>query len=270
MGESGAYGSWPNSIDIPLSARIVPDPAPGMPESECFPLLIELKMTRPLLAALLTAALGFCALGVAADEAAAKSRPEAKASLVPAKQLKKPRAKPRFKLSHRHVALGEAVRLRGSVRPGGRRAFKVVVRGPRSAVLKKRTDRRGRYRQRWRPKRPGIYRLRAYAGHNGRARGGAAVRKTITVYRPAHASWYGPGFYGNRTACGQTLTPGTLGVAHKTLPCGTKLRLKNGKRRVTVRVIDRGPFIPGREFDLTYATKLRLGFGDLGTVYASR
>src|SRR5690606_35013285 len=114
---------------------------------------------------------------------------------------------------------------------------------------------------------PGVYKIRAFAGHNGKARGGAGTRRSVVVYRPAHASWYGPGFFGGRTACGQTLTSGTLGVAHKTLPCGTKVRLRHGKRRVTVRVIDRGPFIPGREYDLTYATKQKLRFGDLGTVY---
>lgn len=193
-----------------------------------------------------------------------------KTSRASVKKAKKPRAKPMLKLSHRHVKLGEAVRLRARVRPGGSRRYKVVVKGPKSDVLRSRTTRKGRYRAKWRPSRPGVYKIRAFAGHNGKARGGAGTRRSVVVYRPAHASWYGPGFFGGRTACGQTLTSGTLGVAHKTLPCGTKVRLRHGKRRVTVRVIDRGPFIPGREYDLTYATKQKLRFGDLGTVYASR
>ncbi len=54
------------------------------------------------------------------------------------------------------------------------------------------------------------------------------------------ASWYGPGFYGNRTACGQTYTPEILGVAHLELPCGTPLTLTYGGRSITVPVIDRG------------------------------
>lgn len=197
---------------------------------------------------------------------------ESKASRAKAKKKKapKPRAIPGLKLSHRHVNLGGAVRLRARVRPGGRRRYKVVVKGPDGEILRSRTNRRGHFRARWRPTRPGVYKLRAFAGHNARARGGAGTRRTVIVYRPAYASWYGPGFFGGRTACGQTLTSGTLGVAHKTLPCGTKVRLRHGGRKVTVRVIDRGPFIPGREYDLTWATKQKLRFGDLGTVYSSR
>lgn len=235
-------------------------------------MLTEQTLPRPLLAALATLVFGLStiALSPAAGAAGTPKGAAATSSLVPLKHLKKPRAKPQMKISHRHVNLGQAVRLKGLVKPAGRRTFKVVVRGPRGTVFRKRTSKNGLYRQRWKPQRPGVYRLRAYAGHNGRARGGVGPRRTVTVYRPAYASWFGPGFYGNRTACGQTLTSGTLGVAHKTLPCGTKLRLRHGKRKVTVRVIDRGPFIPGREFDLTYATKKRLGFGDLGVVYSSR
>ena len=80
------------------------------------------------------------------------------------------------------------------------------------------------------------------------------------------ASWYGPGFYVNRTACGQTYTPEILGVAHKTLPCGTLLTLTYGTRAVTVAVIDRGPYIAGRTIDLSNATKLALGCTDLCTL----
>lgn len=81
------------------------------------------------------------------------------------------------------------------------------------------------------------------------------------------ASWYGPGFYGNRTACGQVYTPEILGVAHRTLPCGTMLRLEFGGRSVTVPVIDRGPFIAGRTLDLSNATRAALGCSDLCPVW---
>lgn len=77
------------------------------------------------------------------------------------------------------------------------------------------------------------------------------------------ASWYGPGFYGNRTACGQVYTPEIQGVAHRTLPCGTLLQLEFGGRTVTVPVIDRGPFIAGRTLDLSNATRAALGCTDL-------
>ena len=80
------------------------------------------------------------------------------------------------------------------------------------------------------------------------------------------ASYYGPGLYGNRTACGQTLTATLQGVAHRTLSCGTLVHLKYGANEVTVPVVDRGPAILSREFDLTYATKVALGCPDICTL----
>jgi rare lipoprotein A (peptidoglycan hydrolase) len=80
------------------------------------------------------------------------------------------------------------------------------------------------------------------------------------------ASWYGPGFYGNHTACGHVYTPEILGVAHLSLPCGTALTLSYGSRSLTVPVIDRGPYIAGRTLDLSNATKIALGCTDLCTL----
>lgn len=80
------------------------------------------------------------------------------------------------------------------------------------------------------------------------------------------ASWYGPGFYGNHTACGQVFTPVSYGVAHKTLPCGSEVVLTNGGHTVRATVIDRGPYIAGREFDLTGPVKAALGCSDLCVV----
>ena len=60
------------------------------------------------------------------------------------------------------------------------------------------------------------------------------------------SSWYGPGFFGNRTACGQNLKKSTMGVAHRTLPCGTKVVFGYRGRYVRTRVIDRGPFVKQR------------------------
>ena len=76
----------------------------------------------------------------------------------------------------------------------------------------------------------------------------------VSVFAPATASWYGPGFFGRRTACGIKLTKRTLGVAHKKLPCGTKVEFLYRGRTIVVPVIDRGPFIAGRQWDLTQAT----------------
>ena len=78
------------------------------------------------------------------------------------------------------------------------------------------------------------------------------------------ASWYGPRFYGRRTACGQTYTPEILGVAHRVLPCGTLITLTSPTgRTVTVPVIDRGPYVAGRALDLSNATRIALACSDL-------
>jgi hypothetical protein len=68
-------------------------------------------------------------------------------------------------------------------------------------------------------------------------------------------SWYGPGFYGHNGACG--LVPGgiqadTIGVAHRTLPCGTRVTFRYNGRTVTTIVIDRGPYVSGRIWDMTH------------------
>jgi rare lipoprotein A (peptidoglycan hydrolase) len=88
----------------------------------------------------------------------------------------------------------------------------------------------------------------------------------LNVYHLAGASWYGGG---GQTACGGSLTSSTQGVANKTLPCGTLVTLHYGGRTVRVPVIDRGPYVEGREFDLTEATKQALGFGDTGQVWST-
>ena len=61
-----------------------------------------------------------------------------------------------------------------------------------------------------------------------------------------------------------------MGVAHKSLPCGTKLIVAYDGRSVKTEVIDRGPYVGGREFDLTEALKNKLNFGSIGTVYVSK
>ena len=83
-----------------------------------------------------------------------------------------------------------------------------------------------------------------------------------TVYKKA--TWYGPGFWNNQTACGQTLTTTTIGVAHKKLPCGTNVTFSHAGRTVTTTVIDRGPYNKGYAWDLTKKTAKRLGFLEVG------
>lgn len=84
--------------------------------------------------------------------------------------------------------------------------------------------------------------------------------------RTAGASWYGPGLYGNHTACGQTLRPNTLGVAHKTLPCGTTVKFVYHGKALITQVIDRGPYVKGRAWDLTAAASEALDLEGVGQV----
>lgn len=74
------------------------------------------------------------------------------------------------------------------------------------------------------------------------------------------ATWFGPGFFGQKTACGQTLTPGVVGIAHRSLPCGTLVRVSYQGRVLTVPVLDRGPYSHiGADWDLTAGAAAALG-----------
>jgi len=98
-------------------------------------------------------------------------------------------------------------------------------------------------------------------------RAASVTRSSGGSWHTAEYSWYGPGFYGHGTACGQTLTRSLLGVANRTLPCGTPITLRNPSngRSITVHVVDRGPYVSGRMWDLTSAT-----CGALGACYTGR
>lgn len=83
-----------------------------------------------------------------------------------------------------------------------------------------------------------------------KAKGGSLVKNTWK--RDPEISWYGGGLFGNGTACGQTYTKTIVGVAHRTLPCGTKVQFRHDGNVLTVPVIDRGPYVGDRQFDLSY------------------
>jgi rare lipoprotein A len=162
--------------------------------------------------------------------------------------------------------LGRAIRIRGrSADLAGRT---VAIERRRSnrrewvPVASIRVDRDGRFATKWTPGSAGRHRLRAVPGAassaGADARTASAVRR-VTVYQAVTSTWYGPGFYGNRTACGQRLKTSTLGVAHKTLPCGTQVALRANGRSLVVPVIDRGPYARGVTYDLTRATAEYLG-----------
>ena len=79
------------------------------------------------------------------------------------------------------------------------------------------------------------------------------------------ATWYGPGFWGEETACGMTLQPSVTGVAHKKLPCGTQVTFEHDGRTTLATVIDRGPYTKGFTWDLTKKTAKQVGFLDEGS-----
>ena len=88
-------------------------------------------------------------------------------------------------------------------------------------------------------------------------------------HRASLATWFGPGFYGQRTACGQILTPAVVGVAHRSLPCGTLVKMSYRGRRLIVPVIDRGPYAHnGAAWDLTSGAAQALGILDTVRVAA--
>ncbi len=172
-------------------------------------------------------------------------------------------------LSGHSVLTGGSVSLRGKVRPSGAHRVKVVFRGPDPKALNLRTRSNGTFRVKWETGAIGNHDVTAFGVHDARVRGSRSPARHLTAYRYAGASYYGPGLYGNGVACGGTLEPGTLGVANKTLPCGTLVKLRYHGRQVTVPVIDRGPYVAGREYDLTTATKEALGFPGVGAVLAN-
>ncbi|MBM3666533.1 MAG: hypothetical protein FJW90_03475 [Actinobacteria bacterium] len=168
----------------------------------------------------------------------------------------------------RHVMAGRKAKLRGRVRPSGRRWVIVRVGGRKVKTVRTRKD--GTFSVRWRAPRAGVFKAKAFVGGTERQKRARSRTRQINAYRAAHASYYGPGLYGNGTACGQTLTPSTVGVANKTLPCGTKVTFRHRGRTVQARVIDRGPYAAGREWDLTAALKAKLGFGSTGVVLSTK
>jgi len=92
----------------------------------------------------------------------------------------------------------------------------------------------------------------------------------LNVWRfDRNISWYGPGFYGRRTACGYALTTTLVGVAHRSLACGTRILFRNpaNGRVVAATVVDRGPYVDGRTWDMTPGLCKALGHCYTGTMY---
>jgi rare lipoprotein A (peptidoglycan hydrolase) len=94
-----------------------------------------------------------------------------------------------------------------------------------------------------------------------------AAELSFTPFRYAGASWYGgSNMWGRSTACGQVLRPSTIGVANKTLPCGTPVKFIWHGHAIVAPVIDRGPYVKGRSWDLTSAAAEALEFEGIGRI----
>ena len=176
-------------------------------------------------------------------------------------------------LSAKHNAIVRRVaRFRGAVaRSEAGRTVSVQRRDSAAgwvAVATATVQKDGTFVTSWHPQHIGRIQVRAVLADS--ATGSAARASTplkITIYHSAMATWYGPdGFYGTRTACGVVLHKSTLGVAHRHLPCGTKVAIYYRGRSVTVPVIDRGPYRSGVDWDLTGATRRKLHFNGLARV----
>jgi hypothetical protein len=174
-------------------------------------------------------------------------------------------AKLTFTLSRDHVMQGRTVTASGRLTAAPGRWVTIQQRKDgqwRSIGTAYQHD--GRYALRFEANKIGYRRLRAiFKGDAQNIEAHAA--KVMRVYDPALATWYGPGFWGHGTACGQTLHGDTIGVAHRTLPCGTKVALLYEGRTLIVTVIDRGPYSRA-DWDLTQRTAERLGFTGTDTI----
>ena len=176
--------------------------------------------------------------------------------------------------------LGDVLNFRG-VAPASDAGATAVIEtldaatGAWTATSEAKVGPRGQFVASWRTDEVGRVTVRATiapatAARSRRARSARAAASSnpaeITVYQPARATYFGPGLYGQQTACGEVLTPSLIGVANRTLPCGTDVTIDYDGRSLTVPVVDRGPYANGADWDLTSATAEALGMTETETI----
>lgn len=151
------------------------------------------------------------------------------------------------------VLLHRTLHIKGTLSAGVAGARVVVERRQKDGTWARtavtRTTAHGAFAATWKANHIGRFPTRA-VGADARPTGTA----TVTVYKAAYATYFGHGFYGKKMACGSVLTHRTLGVAHRTLPCGTNVALYFRGRAISVPVVDRGPYGNHATWDLTEAT----------------
>ena len=172
---------------------------------------------------------------------------------------------PAFGLSARHtVFLGKALHVAGKDKDAAGQMVTLETRegsDPWESVATVAVASDGSFDTSWRPIGSGQFQLRGVLAGASSADNtpSSSAPRTVVVYKPGIATWYGPGFYGKKTACGRRLTRTTLGVAHKKLPCGTQVQISYRGHTIVVPVIDRGPFAHHASWDLTGAAAKQLG-----------
>ncbi len=168
------------------------------------------------------------------------------------------------------TVVGRPVRISGTLRTDLAGARVTIERRTPSGRWSRATTARvrstGRFAAAWRTTSTRYHELRLVLPSTAAHAAGAAERAAadagtlrVAVVERGRATWYGPGFYGKKTACGVTLGPDTVGVAHRTLPCGTQVEIQMGGKTVVAPVIDRGPFANGAVLDLTKPAAEALG-----------
>jgi rare lipoprotein A (peptidoglycan hydrolase) len=96
--------------------------------------------------------------------------------------------------------------------------------------------------------------------------GAVTVHGTESGYYTSRAAPYSPTPAHPRTACGEVFNAKTQGIAHPVLPCGVKIYVRFNGKEVLTQVVDRGPNVPGRDFDITKALADRLGLHGTQTI----
>jgi rare lipoprotein A len=172
---------------------------------------------------------------------------------------------PAFALSARHTTfVGKTLKVSGKDSSAAGQTVTLEARqgtDPWLSVASVAVGQNGSFSTSWRPSSEGQFQIRGVlaGASSATASPSSSAPRTVVVYKPAIATWYGPGFYGKRTACGQRLTRSLLGVANRSLPCGTEVQVSFRRHTIVAPVIDRGPFAHHAQWDLTAAAAKELG-----------
>jgi peptidoglycan lytic transglycosylase len=168
------------------------------------------------------------------------------------------------------VNRGEKALVRGTLTPGvaGRSVVLEKASGKKWVRIgRDKTDSKGRFSLAAKTSSTSSAPVRVRFAGDRRNAGAKRTAGRLAVLRPALASRYDA--YGGPLACGGSLGYSAMVVAHKSLPCGTKVTIRYRGRTAQAVVRDRGPYVGGREFDLAGAVARKLGFNGVGTIYVA-